>query len=94
MGPSCPPLGINVGSTTLVTSGQVIRACEANGIGWAAWAMDDGSTTSPSNNTYTLCLLAGTYTGTPSQLSYSGLETISNPTYGLAALATPASWFL
>lgn len=44
--------GQNIGpSPTLVTPTQIVEACEANGIGWLAWAWDDnnlaGGHTSP-----------------------------------------------
>jgi hypothetical protein len=92
LGPALPPLYQGAGSNTLVTSGQVIRTCEANGLGWLAWAMDDGASGPAINNGYTACLYVGVYTGAASQLSYSGLEVIANPVYGVTVASTMASF--
>lgn len=88
-GPSTPPLGVGQGSNTLVSVGQVIRTCEANGIGFCYWAMDDGF----GFGGYTATVATGTYT-VPHDLSWNGLDMILNPQYGIASLAQPASFYL
>lgn len=43
--------GLNVGpSPTMISSDTVIDLAEANGWGWLAWALDDGSCTAAANN--------------------------------------------
>lgn len=88
-GPSTPPLGVGQGSNTLVSVGQVIRTCEANGIGFCYWAMDDGF----GFGGYTATVATGTY-NVPHDLSWNGLDMILNPQYGIASLAQPASFYL
>jgi mannan endo-1,4-beta-mannosidase len=75
-------------SPTLTTPAQIITAAEANGIGWIAWAWDDGA----GNNGFSMTLATGIYTQT-SDLSTYGQDVVLNPVYGLQALAKPASIF-
>lgn len=79
--------GNNVGpSPTLTTPAQIITAAEANGFGWVAWAWDDGAP-------FNLCVVQGQYSGAVSDLTPYGQTVVLNPTWGLKALAKPATIF-
>jgi hypothetical protein len=88
--------GQNIGpSPTMVTPGQIISAAEANGVGWLAWAWDDNDLAGgeSDNNWFSMTYNGpGTYTQ-PSDLTEYGLDVVLNPTYGITALAKPASIF-
>jgi mannan endo-1,4-beta-mannosidase len=75
-------------SPTLTTPALIITTAEASGIGWIAWAWDDGA----GNNGFSMTLVTGIYTQT-SDLSIYGQDVVLNPVYGLQALAKPASIF-
>jgi mannan endo-1,4-beta-mannosidase len=85
--------GNNIGpSPTEVTPTQIINACEAAGLGWAAWAWDDNNLSNgASNNDWFSMTVAGpgTYTGDASQLTSYGQIVVPL----LQSLATPASVF-
>jgi mannan endo-1,4-beta-mannosidase len=81
--------GRNIGpSPTLTTPAAIITACEANGLGWIAWAWDDGA----GNNSFTMTLVTGIYNQT-SDLSTFGQDVVLNPIYGLKAIAKRATIF-
>jgi mannan endo-1,4-beta-mannosidase len=88
--------GRNIGpSATLTTPAEVIAAAEANGIGWLAWAWDDNNLPNArADDTWFSMTYAGigVYT-TASDLTIFGRDVVLNPTYGIKALATPASIF-
>ena len=82
-------------SPTNVTAGQVITAAEANGLGWLAWAWDDNSLPGGRSDDASFSM---TYAGpgiynTPADLTTYGKDVVLNPTYGITALAKPASIF-
>lgn len=72
--------GRNIGpSPTLITPTQVIDAAEANNFGWIAWAWDDNNLPNAlaDNNWFDMTLTGpGTYTGSNSQLTEFGIETV------------------
>jgi mannan endo-1,4-beta-mannosidase len=88
--------GRNIGpSKTLTTPADVITAAEANGIGWLAWAWDDNNLPNSRADDTWFCMTyagVGVYT-TASDLTIFGRDVVLNPTYGIKALATPASIF-
>lgn len=88
--------GRNIGpSATLTTPADVITAAEADGIGWLAWAWDDNNLpNAKADDTWFSMTYAGVgvYT-TASDLTIFGRDVVLNPTYGIKALATPASIF-
>jgi mannan endo-1,4-beta-mannosidase len=82
-------------SPTNVTPGQVITAAEANNLGWLAWAWDDNNLAGTASNDSSFSM---TYAGpgiysTPADLTIYGKDVVLNPTYGITALAKPASIF-
>ena len=81
-------------SPTMVTPGQVITAAETNGLGWLAWAWDDNDLGScqSDNNWFSMTYNCGVYTQT-SDLTTYGQDVVLNPTYGITALAKPATIF-
>jgi mannan endo-1,4-beta-mannosidase len=83
--------GRNIGpSPTMMTPGRIIQACDARGVGWMAWAWDDpayGAT----DDSFALSYY-GDYDGTDDLTTY-GKEVVENPSYGLLALARPATTF-
>jgi Cellulase (glycosyl hydrolase family 5) len=82
-------------SPTTLTPGQVITTAEANGLGWIAWAWDDNDMgNGKSDNKWFSMTYAGPgiYTSAASLTDY-GLEVVLDSTYGLSALAKPASIF-
>jgi mannan endo-1,4-beta-mannosidase len=88
--------GQNIGpSPTMVTPGQLISAAETAGIGWLAWAWDDNDLAGGASDDYWFSMTSqgpGVYTQ-PSDLTPYGQDVVLNPTYGIKALATPASIF-
>jgi mannan endo-1,4-beta-mannosidase len=88
--------GRNIGpSATLTTPRDVITAAEANGIGWLAWAWDDNNLPNARANDAWFSMTyagVGVYT-TASDLTIFGRDVVLDPTYGIKALATPASIF-
>lgn len=74
------PSGLS-GDSTQVDASTVIGACESNGLGWFAYAWDDGPATgTDSGDTMTLNG-PGTY-NVPSDLTRWGLEIGYHPSYG------------
>lgn len=99
-GPGTDGSGAGIGpSPTNVSFQQAIGAAEAYGVtGWIEWAIDDN------NNGGGMTSFAGwfgqTLTGpgvyarnAPTDLTAAGLDGITNPRYGLAALGQPAPVF-
>jgi mannan endo-1,4-beta-mannosidase len=87
--------GNNIGpSPTSVTPGQIITAAESAGLGWLAWAWDDNDLPNcmSDNNWFSMTYNCGIYTQ-PSDLTNYGQDVVLNPTYGITALAQPASIF-
>ncbi len=88
--------GRNIGpSPTSVTPGQIITAAESAGLGWLAWAWDDNDLANGAsdNNWFSMTYQGpGIYTQ-PSDLTDYGQDVVLNPTYGITALAKPASIF-
>jgi hypothetical protein len=87
--------GQNIGpSPTMVTPGEIITAAEANGIGWLAWAWDDNdlSGCKADDSWFSMTYQCGAY-NQPSDLTKFGQDVVLNPTYGLTALAKPATIF-
>jgi mannan endo-1,4-beta-mannosidase len=85
--------GNNIGpSPTEVTPGQVITAAESAGLGWLAWAWDDNDLANcqSDNNWFSMTYNCGVYTQA-SDLTNYGQDVVLNPTYGITALAKPAS---
>ncbi len=87
-GPPDPPLN-QAPNTVNINPYQVITACEQNGIGWTAWALDDN----PGQTTFGMQLALSTY-AKPSDLSAYGIDAILNPSYGVTALSVPPSSYL
>jgi Cellulase (glycosyl hydrolase family 5) len=81
-------------SPTMVTPGQVITAAEANNLGWLAWAWDDNDLAGckSDNSWFSMTYSCGVYTQT-SDLTNYGQDVVLNPTYGITALAKPATIF-
>ena len=80
--------GKNYGpSPTMTTPADVITAAEANGIGWIAWAWDDGA-----GGGFSMTMVTGIY-NVPADLTPYGQDVVLNPTYGISVLAQPASIF-
>jgi mannan endo-1,4-beta-mannosidase len=88
--------GDDVGpSPTDVTAGQVITAAESAGLGWLAWAWDDNDLSNGASDNHWFSMTyhgPGIYTQA-SDLTSFGQDVVLNPTYGLTALARPASIF-
>lgn len=88
--------GRNIGpSPTSVTPAQILSTAEADGIGWLAWAWDDNNLPGARANDAWFSMTysgPGIYTR-PSDLTAFGKEVVLNPTYGITALARPASIF-
>ena len=79
-----------------VAPGQVISACEAQGLSWIPWAWDDHNATlnAFSNNWFNMVIgNNGVYTAN-SQFTAFGLDMVANPRYGLWARSTPAASYL
>jgi mannan endo-1,4-beta-mannosidase len=88
--------GRNIGpSPTSVTPGQIITAAEAAGIGWLAWAWDDNDEAggASDNNWFSMTYAGPGIYNTPADLTDYGQDVVLNATYGITALATPASIF-
>jgi mannan endo-1,4-beta-mannosidase len=86
--------GRNIGpSPTLITPAQVITAAEANGIGWLAWAWDDNNlgNAKADDNWFSMTYSVGVYDA-DTDLTEFGKDVVLNATYGLKALAKPATW--
>ncbi len=84
--------GRNIGpSPTTITPAQVIGAAEKYGFGWLAWAWDDGT----GDSWFSMTNFNGTAydTGNSADLSIFGKDVVENPTYGLKAVAKPATVF-
>ncbi|MBN1654088.1 MAG: cellulase family glycosylhydrolase [Deltaproteobacteria bacterium] len=80
--------GRNIGpSPTEITPQEIIAAAEARGMGWLAWAWDDGD----SDNWFALSY-DGDYGGSD-DLTTFGKIVVEDPTYGLLHLAQPATSF-
>jgi hypothetical protein len=88
-------IGTSDGSPTLTSAAQIVSECEAQGLGWMYWAIDDNDLTASnvSQNWFGACLVNGTY-AKPTSNTNVGLDAAWNPTTGVHALATPASVFL
>ncbi len=87
--------GKNIGpSPTMITPGQVITTAETNNLGWLAWAWDDNNLANAMANDawFSMTYHVGIYTQTP-DLTLYGQDVVLNPSYGLQALAHPASLF-
>ena len=87
--------GRNIGpSPTLITPAQLIGGAEARGLGWLAWAWDDpaGEYTSPPEDAWFALSFTGDYRSS-ADLTTFGKDVVENATYGLRALARPASVF-
>jgi hypothetical protein len=86
--------GRNIGpSPTMMTPGQIIQAAETRGIGWLAWAWDDpaGEWATPTDDWFALSFTGDYQSG--ADLTTFGKDVVENGTYGLKALASPASVF-
>jgi hypothetical protein len=87
--------GRGVGVSSALTPGQIIATVDANGFGWCAWAWDDNNLAAglSNNNGFSMTYAGpGIYTQT-SDLTEYGQDVVLNPTYGIQALAKPASIF-
>jgi hypothetical protein len=86
--------GRGIGVSSALTPGQIITTVDANGLGWCAWAWDDNDLANgrSDDNWYSMTYQAGVYTQT-SDLTIYGQDVVLNPTYGIQALAKPASIF-
>ena len=87
--------GKNIGpSPTMVTPDQIITAAEANGLGWLPWAWDDNNLPGcrADNKWFSMTYNCGAYSR-PSDLTNFGQDVVLNPTFGIKALARPASTF-
>lgn len=82
-------------SPTMVTPGQVIASAESYGLGWAAWAWDDNDLGGggSDDNSFSMTYAGPGIYNTPSDLTIYGKDVVLNPTYGLQALAVPATSF-
>jgi mannan endo-1,4-beta-mannosidase len=88
--------GNNIGpSPTMVTPGQIINAAEAAGLGWLAWAWDDNDQSggASDNGWFSMTYAGPGIYNTPADLTSYGQDVVLNSTYGISALATPASIF-
>jgi hypothetical protein len=88
--------GRNIGpSPTMMTPGQTIQAADARGIGWIAWAWDDpaGEWSSMPTDDWFALSLTGDYQSS-ADLTTFGKDVVENATYGLKAMAKPASFVL
>jgi mannan endo-1,4-beta-mannosidase len=84
--------GMNIGPTpTLMTPKRLITEAEANGIGWMAWAWDDGI--QYGNDFFALVLNANGNYNMTSDLTTYGQTVVEDPTVGLKVLAKPATIF-
>jgi hypothetical protein len=82
-------------SPTMVTPGEVISTAESSGIGWTAWAWDDNDLSGGLSNNHWFSMTntgPGIYINS-SNLTEFGTEVVLNSSYGLLALAKPASIF-
>ena len=81
-------------SPTTVPPGQVISAAEAAGLGWLAWAWDDNNLDGcrSDDKWFSMTYACGRYSA-PSDLTRFGHDVVLNPSYGIKALARPASIF-
>jgi len=87
--------GRGIGVSSALTPGQIISTAEANGLGWCAWAWDDNDLAGGKSNDNWFSMTyagPGLYTQT-SDLTIYGQDVVLNPTYGIQALAKPASIF-
>lgn len=88
------------GSFTNLEALELIADCEANNLGWIAWALDDPSNNNGANP-YAMIRLAGSFnpggggyqTSNSAELTPFGLDVVTNSTYGLQTLAVPATIF-
>jgi mannan endo-1,4-beta-mannosidase len=88
--------GRNIGpSPTPVTPGQIITAAESAGIGWLAWAWDDNDLPNGASDDrwFSMTYRGPGLFGRAADLTEFGRDVVLNPSYGLRALATPASLF-
>ena len=88
--------GRNIGpSPTMTTPADVINAAEANGIGWIAWAWDDNNLGggASSDTWFSMTFSGPGIFNSTSDLTTFGKDVVLNSSYGLKALATPASIF-
>ena len=75
----------------MVTPGEVITAAIDNGLGWLAWAWDDGGCETNDDwfsMGYSPC---GDQSDFSTGLTQFGTDVVLNPTYGLQATAVPAT---
>jgi hypothetical protein len=86
--------GRGIGVSSALTPGQIITTVEANNLGWLAWAWDDNDLAAckADNNWFSMTYSCGVYTQT-SDLTIYGQDVVLNPTYGITALAKPATIF-
>ena len=84
--------GRGIGVSSALTPGQIITTVDANGMGWCAWAWDDNDLANgqSDDNWFSMTYHDGAYTQ-PSDLTIYGKDVVLNPTYGIQALAKPAS---
>lgn len=75
-------------SPTPMTPGTIIQAAESHGFGWLAWAWDDPGSNADDN--WFGMSINGTYNSS-ADLTTFGKDVVENPTYGLKALAQPAT---
>jgi ribosomal protein L31 len=88
--------GNNIGpSPTTVTAAEIITAAEANNIGWLPWAWDDNNLAAgaSSNSWFSMTLQGPGIYNSAADLTTYGRDVVLNPTYGITALAKPASIF-
>jgi mannan endo-1,4-beta-mannosidase len=88
--------GRNVGpSPTSVAPGQIITAAESAGLGWIAWAWDDNDLPNGASDDrwFSMTYRGPGLFGGAADLTEFGRDVVLNPSYGLRALATPASIF-
>jgi mannan endo-1,4-beta-mannosidase len=77
-------------SPTDLTPAEIMQACEARGIGWLAWAWDDPA--SNADDTWFALSKNGKYDSS-ADLTMFGNVVVEDPSYGLLALAQPATIF-
>ena len=82
-------------SPTVLTPGQVITTAESNNLGWIVWAWDDNDLGGgkSDNNWFSMTYAGPGIYNVASDLTEYGQDVVLNSTYGLSALATPASIF-
>lgn len=85
--------GRNIGpSPTDVTPDRVMQVAQENGLGWLAWAADDGDSSNCDGNWFCLFKNTSVY-NTSNDLTVFGKSVVENPTYGLKVTAKTCSIF-